>query len=60
MREYFIGNEKYTQEIFNCVYSLLDVPNWNKIDNFMDREYMLDWIKYKESRDVRTKMVQSA
>lgn len=52
MREDFICNEAYTQEIFLQVYSIISrVPKdlASKIDGFMGKEYMMDWVNFKRS-----------
>lgn len=48
MREDFICNEKYTPLVFSKVFSMRCLPNWGDIDDFMRKEYRLDWLKYKE------------
>lgn len=48
MREQYIGNDKYTEEIFAKVAFMKDLPVWRKIDDFMGREYFRRWLKYKE------------
>jgi hypothetical protein len=47
MKEDFICNDKYTPEIFEKVIMLRQSPLWFKIDQFMSREYRLEWINYK-------------
>ena len=48
MRDNFICNDKYTPEIFAKVSMLKSSPLWNKIDQFMSKEYMMQWINYKK------------
>ena len=51
MRDDFICNEVYTQEIFIKVSEIMrhvGVDLARKIDEFMCREYKLDWLKFKE------------
>lgn len=48
MNKDYICNDKYTEEIFKKVYLLKDDANWNKIDNFMKKEYLLRWIDFKK------------
>ena len=48
MRDNFICNDKYTPEIFAKVSMLKNSPLWNKIDHFMSKEYMMQWINYKK------------
>ena len=53
MRDDYICNGKYTQEIFCMVTKLQDQANWKQVDKFMEREYMREWIKYKEGNNDR-------
>lgn len=55
MRNNFIETDKYDDEIFQKVYSMKVLPNWEKIDAFMEKEYMLKWISYKEYIEQRSK-----
>lgn len=55
MRNNFIETDKYDDEIFQKVYSMKVLPNWWKIDAFMEKEYMLKWISYKEYMEQRSK-----
>ena len=55
MRNNFIETDKYDDEIFQKVYSMKVLPNWWKIDAFMEKEYMLNWISYKEYMEQRSK-----
>ncbi len=48
MRDDFICNEDYTLEIFNKVYQMRSLKNWNEIDNFMGQEYYMAWVNYKK------------
>ena len=48
MRDDFICNDKYDDEIFAKVLLLKDSPNWEDIDHFMQREYYRKWRNYKE------------
>lgn len=46
MREDFICNESYTHLIFEKVTSLKQHLNWEKVNDFMVKEYKADWIEY--------------
>ena len=46
MRDNFICNDKYTQEIFQKVILMKNLSHWQKISAFMADEYMLEWIKF--------------
>lgn len=47
MDEDFIGNDKYTREIFDKVALMRNLPNFCEIDRFMGREYYGKWLDYK-------------
>jgi hypothetical protein len=53
MREDFINNEDYTPVIFEKVWMLRDDLNWNEIDKLMGKEYLSDWLDYKDERRER-------
>ncbi len=48
MKEDFICNDKYTNEIFEKVILLKNQLNWNEIDNFMGNEYKMRWVNYRK------------
>jgi len=48
MRDDYICNDKYTDEIFLKVAMLSDRTNWNDVDLFMGKEYCGKWLKFKE------------
>ncbi len=47
MRDSYIGNEKYTQEIFSKVQLMRNLPVWSEVDKFMGREYFRKWLDFK-------------
>lgn len=47
MRDDFICNSKYDDEIFRLVSKLENNPSWDKINKFMEKEYMLVWINFR-------------
>ncbi|MCL2111312.1 MAG: hypothetical protein FWH32_03500 [Clostridiales bacterium] len=51
LRDGFICNGKYTVEIFQKVSLLEGLPHWGAIDEFMQREYRLQWLEYKEGKN---------
>ena len=51
MKEEYICNEQYTDQIFNQVLKLRDAGNWYHINEFMKREYKLEWIKFLEGQN---------
>ena len=46
MKEDYICNEQYTDEIFNQVLKLKNENNWHEINNFIKKEYKTKWIDY--------------
>lgn len=48
MKNDYIGNDEYTNEIFEKVYSMHVLNIWPQIDRFMEKEYKMQWIRYKE------------
>lgn len=51
MKEEYICNEQYTDQIFNQVLKLRDTGNWYHINEFMKSEYKLEWIKFLEGQN---------
>ena len=47
MNEEFIGNDDYTDEIFDKVTLMKDLSHWRGIDRFMGQEYYGKWLDYK-------------
>jgi len=47
MRDDFICNSAYDDEIFGMVIKLQDTARWSEIDMFMGKEYMMKWENYK-------------
>lgn len=52
MRDEFICNDNYTEEIFDKVRLLADMTHWNEIDSFMEKEYLTQWLNFKERGEV--------
>jgi hypothetical protein len=46
MRDCFIDNAKYTEEIFGKVILLRGLTNWADIFDFMSQEYKMEWVSY--------------
>lgn len=46
MRENFICNDSYNEFIFEKVYMMRNLPIWFEVNDFMWREYKLDWLRY--------------
>ena len=53
MNEDFVCNPKYDHEIFDKVSEMRDLPYWNEIDEFMNKEYRVKWLDYKEANHVQ-------
>jgi hypothetical protein len=49
MNEDFICNDKYDTIVFDKVSMMRTLPNWDKIDVFMEDEYRLKWLEYKKN-----------
>ena len=47
MNKEFICNDSYNEEIFEKVLTMQVLDNWKSIDEFMKKEYLMKWIKYK-------------
>ncbi len=52
MNENFIGNDIYDEEIFNQVYKMKELSHWEKIDDFMFKEYRRKWNKFKKQQEL--------
>ena len=48
MRDDFICNDKYNEEIFYKVLLLKNKSHWEKVDAFMKKEYKSDWLEFKK------------
>ncbi len=53
MNEDFICNKKYDVEIFEKVLMMKDLTHWNKIDEFMTKEYLGKWVKFKRRKGIK-------
>ena len=47
MKNDFICNDDYTEEVFGKIAMMRDLPNWLDIDRFMGSEYYGKWLDYK-------------
>lgn len=52
MNKDFICNSKYDNEIFEKVYYMRSLANWNEINAFMHKEYMMKWVRFLKSKKV--------
>ena len=52
MNQDFIGNDDYTDEIFDKVAIMKDLSHWPGIDSFMGREYYGKWLDYKRRAEL--------
>ena len=48
MRDDFICTEKYTEQIFNKVALMSALTHWPDIDQFMGKEYFMQWVNFRE------------
>ena len=60
MRDEFICNDKYTQEIFEKVVLMKKLPHWQKISDFMGKEYMMQWVNFLKVNGYGTEMAKGA
>lgn len=51
MRKDYIGNDSYNNIVFDQVYKMRNLSYWYLIDRFMESEYKLYWLAFKESRN---------
>lgn len=51
MNKDFICNSKYDDEIFDKVYSMHQKDNWDEINKFMHKEYLMKWVNYVNERE---------
>lgn len=56
MKEDFICNSRYDEEIFNKVILMIDLPHWKQIDRFMTKEYLGEWVNFKKGTLVNERM----
>lgn len=52
MKNDFICNDNYTEEIFRKVSELKSYNNWSDIDRLMSKEYMMKWIQFKKKNNL--------
>jgi hypothetical protein len=50
MKEDFVCNDMYTDEIFGKVLLLEKSPLWDKINEFMGKEYRMEWVDFMRGR----------
>ena len=50
MRDNFIAHDKYNSEIFERIITLITHDNWKNIDNFMCKEYLMKWVRFKKTK----------
>lgn len=48
----FICTDKYNQEFFEKVFLLKDSKNWNKISEFIGKEFKNSWLSFLESKGI--------
>lgn len=45
-RDDFICTDEYNQQLFNKVYQLKELTNWEDISTLMKNEFMWEWVNY--------------
>lgn len=50
MRDDYIVTDRFDGELFSRILSLKDTPGYHAIDEFMEKEYKLEWINYCKNR----------
>lgn len=51
MRDNFIDNSCYDDEIFEKVYNMKTLPNWIEIKAFIGEEYMMKWVYFLRNKE---------
>ena len=52
MNKDFICNDIYNEEIFQKIIELRNFSNWLDIDEFIGREYLGKWLKFKKGNNL--------
>lgn len=47
MRNDFICTDEYNEELFEKISAMKCLPAWQRIDAFMEKEYRMTWVRYK-------------
>jgi hypothetical protein len=47
MNKDFICNDDYTEEVFNKVLLMRELPHWDNIDRLMGKEYGGKWLRFR-------------
>lgn len=50
MNRDFISNKEYNEIIFSKVLLLKNHNNWNEINDFMNKEFKMDWVVFSKSK----------
>ena len=53
MNKDYICNEKYDNEIFKKILLMQDLPHWEDINKFMEKEYLMKWINFLKGRNLK-------
>ncbi|MBQ2611326.1 MAG: hypothetical protein IJT85_09530 [Ruminococcus sp.] len=46
MNKDYICNNSYDDEVFDKVFLMRKLKNWDRINQFMEKEYMMKWVNY--------------
>lgn len=57
MRDCYIDNEKYDNEIFEKIYTMKNLPYWKEIKEFVGKEYMMKWIIFLRNKEIKNNAI---
>lgn len=57
MRDCYIDNNKYDNEIFEKIYAMNSLSYWQEIKNFIGKEYMMKWINFLKQKEFKNDAV---
>ena len=58
MNKDFICNSDYDMEVFSKVISMKVLENWTEINHFMEKEYFMKWVKYRNKYVKSSKVIE--
>ena len=50
MRHDYICTDRYDDKIFHDVWKMRVLPSWEAIDHFMEKEYLMKWVRFREEQ----------
>ena len=60
MRNNYIDNNKYDNEIFEKIYLMRSLPYWQEIKEFIGKEYMMKWINFLKKKEFADNEIRMA